>query len=304
MYTVHLSSIDLNLLVVLDALLETHSVKEAAGRLALSPSATSHALARLRELLGDPILVRAGKVMVPSARADRMRPRVSALLDDLRRLLEAADELDPSRLRRSFRVASTDYAERMVVAPLSDALADAAPGVDLYSLAQTTPVLDPLRAAELDLALGVFIDLPDDVLREPLFHEQFICVLRRGHPVLKRKLTLERYAALGHVLISPRGTPTGVVDAVLARRGLSRRVARTVASFLVAPQLVAASDYILTLPARTARAVADELDLALRTPPVELSGFDLAMAWHRRHDADPGHRWLREQTRAVAAELA
>jgi DNA-binding transcriptional LysR family regulator len=301
MHSVHLSSIDLNLLVVLDAVLETHSVSAAAARLALSPSATSHALARLRELLGDPVLVRAGRAMVPTTRAERIRPRLAALLDDLRAVLQLEGELDPATLSRGFRIGATDYAELLVVSRLSDALAEAAPGVDLYSSALTATALDPLRSAELDLAIGVFLDLPDDVCREALFHERFVCVMRRGHSGLRGRMTAKRYAEMQHVLVSPRGGPRGIVDAVLERSGLHRRVARTVANFLVAPHLIARCDYVLTIPARIAAAM--PLALAVREPPIELAGFDLTMAWHRRHDVDPTHTWLRARVRDIAARI-
>lgn len=297
MHSMQLSGVDLNLLVVLDALLETRSVKRAAARVSLSPSATSHALARLRDLLGDPVLVRAGRQMVLTGRAEVIRPRVRRLLEETGALLRFEEELEPATLRRSFRVASTDYAERVIVLPLSDALAAIAPGVDLLSRALGVDVVERLRAADYELAIGVFFDLPADIERETLLHEDFVCLFRRGHPALRRELTAERYAALGHVLIAPRGVPRGIVDVYLERRGLARRVARTVSSFEVAPYLVAETDYVLTLPARVARRLAPELELVIREPPLELPGFDLAVLWHRRLSGDAAHAWLREQIR-------
>lgn len=299
MHAVQLTGVDLNLLVVLDALLETRSVKHAAARLSLSPSATSHALARLRELLGDPVLVRAGRHMVLTPRAEAVRPRLERLLEETSALLRFEEELDPATLRRSFRIAATDYAERVVLRELSDALAASAPGVDLLSRALRDDAVDRLRGGDYELALGVFFELPADIERETLLHEDFVCVLRRGHPALRRRLTAERYAALGHVLIAPRGVPRGVVDVYLERRGLTRRVARTVASFEVAPALVAATDYVLTVPARVARRLAPGLELAIRQPPIELRGFDLDLLWHRRLSGDAAHTWLREQIHAV-----
>jgi DNA-binding transcriptional LysR family regulator len=292
-----LAAVDLNLLVVLDALLETRSVKRAATRMALSPSATSHALARLRDLLGDPVLVRAGRQMALTPRAEAMRPRVRRLLEDAGALLESAGDADPATLRRSFHIAATDYAEMVVVRAASDRIAGRAPGVDLFSRAVAADVVDRLRGGDFELALGVFFDLPADIERETLLHEDFVCLLRRDHPALRRKLTAERYAALDHVLVAPRGAPHGIVDVYLERLGLRRRIARTISSFEVAPHMIGGTDYVLTLPARVAKRHAAALELAVREPPVELPGFDLEMLWHRRMSEDPGHRWLREVIR-------
>jgi DNA-binding transcriptional LysR family regulator len=239
--------------------------------------------------------------MVPTPRAERIRPRVARLLDEARGILSEEGPFEPAALQRDFRIASTDYAELLVVRSLSDALAIDAPGVDLRSLRVHGDLVDELRAGTVDVGVGVISDPPPDVRCEPLFDEQFVCLLRKGHPALKRKLTLERYVKLGHVLVSPGGTPLGVVDRVLARRGLERRVARTVASFLVAPRLVADSDFVLTIAKRVACLLAGPLELAVRPPPLELSGFELKMVWHRRNDDDPAHAWLRERMRRSAS---
>lgn len=296
-----LAGVDLNLLVALDSLLETRSVKRAAARIALSPSATSHALARLRDLLGDPVLVRAGREMVLTPRAESLRPRLRRLLEETDALLRFSDAVDPATLRRAFAIAATDYAEMIAVRAVSDRLAEIAPGVDLHCRALGGDAVDRLRGGDYELAIGVFPELPPDFERAHLLHEEFVCVLRRGHRALRRKLTPEVYAGLDHVLIAPRGQPRGVVDAYLERRGLSRRVARTVATFEVAPRLVASSDFVLTLSRRVADRLAAELDLAIREPPIDLPGFDLVMLWHRRMTDDPGHRWLRERLAEVTA---
>lgn len=299
MQQMHLSAIDLNLLVVLDALLDTGSVKQASRRLGLSPSATSHALGRLRELLDDPLLVRAGRSLVPTERAERLRPRVRGAMEEVEAILAGEPALEPRLLRRTFRLAVTDYAELVVVRPVSDELGDQAPGIDLFCTPTGDDVVDRLRGKRSDLAIGVFFDMPDDIRRTVLLHDEFVCVLRRGHPALSKKLTLERYARLGHILIAPRGDPRGVVDVRLHRHGLRRRVARTASSFLVAPFLVASSDYVLTLPARLAQRFSESLELVKREPPLEIGGFDLQMLWHRRCDDDAMHGWLRARFQAV-----
>ncbi len=294
-----LSSLDLNLLVVLDALLQTRSVKRAAARVALSPSATSHALARLRELLDDPLLVRAGRSMVLTPRAERLRDELTRALAELERLLAPEEAVDPAKLTRGFRIAATDYAESEVIVPLARALSSSAPLVDIHALPQEPDTVAQLRAGDCDAAVGVFPGTPDDIHKLTLYRDHFAVLLRRGHPAARGRLTVERYAALDHVLVSPRGRPGGVVDTLLRERGLERRVARSVPSFHVAPQLVAHSDYALTVSARIAKRHADVLDLVIRKPPLELPRFLVCVAWHSRHDRDPAHTWLREQIVAL-----
>lgn len=298
----HLSGLDLNLLVVLHALLETQSVKLAAARLALSPSATSHALGRLRETVGDPILVRAGRRLVPTPRGERLRPQLARLLEDVESLLVDAAEVDPQSLHRAFRISTTDYGERVVLEPLGHDIHRRAPGVDLYGLRSTSLASD-IREGRCDLGVGVISGPPADIEVEDLFEERFVCLLREDHPAAKRRLTLRRYAALDHILVAPGGTPRGVADRVLEEHGLHRRVARTVASFVVAPRLVRGSDYVLTIAERMARPLASQLGLVVMDAPEPLGGFTLKMAWHRRTQADPAHRWLRDQVRAVVTDM-
>ncbi|MCA9619271.1 MAG: LysR family transcriptional regulator [Myxococcales bacterium] len=290
---------NLNLLVVLGALLETRSIRAAASQVALSPSATSHALGRLRELLGDELLVRAGNRMVPTPRAERLRPQVARLLEEAATVLSEERPFDPATLVRDFRIGADDYAELLVYRSLSDAIAAEAPGIALHARTHRADGVEQLRAGEVDIGIGVLRDPPADVHEEVLFEEEFVCLLRKGHPALARRLTLERYAALGHVLVSPRGTPRGVVDIVLERQGLKRRVARSVGSFWVAPRLVAESDFVLTTARRVAELLAEPLNLAIRTPPLELPRFAMKMLWHRRNEDDPAHRWLRDRIRAA-----
>lgn len=301
MHLVQLSAIDLNLLRVLGALLETGSVKDAARRLALSPSATSHALSRLRDALGDPILVRAGRSMVPTARAEALAPRVRRVLEDAEQIFVRREGFDPARLRRVFRILTNDYGELMVLAPLGATLAREAPGVDLYASGPPPGgVVEGLRSGEGDLAIGVFGELPPDIAKRRLFRDGFVTLLREGHPALRGRWTRKRFAALDHVLVSPRGTPGGVIDTLLAESGLERRVARTVSSFFVAPHLLVDTDYVLTVSERVAARLAPGLGLVTRTPPVAPEGFHVSMVWHRRHDEDAEHRFLRERALAEA----
>ena len=302
MQGVHLPVADLNLLPVLHALLRTRSIKHAGAAVGLSPSATSHALARLRELLDDPLLVRAGRTMQLTPRAGRLAPRLDQALRGLEEALGDEADFDPAVMQRAFTFATTDYVE-MVLAPVLGArLEAAAPGVDLLHVRERD-LASALRSGTIDLSLNIDTRMPDDVHVRPLIEETFVCVMRADHPALQRRLTVRRFVALNHLLVSPRGGQRGFVDETLAAAGLRRRVSRTVASFTAAPFLLRESDLVLTAPRRLAIAVADDLGLALVAPPLQLAGFTLALAWHRRHEDDPAHAWLRAQVEAAAATL-
>ncbi len=297
----HLSAVDLNLLVALHALLDTQSVKLAAERVALSPSAMSRALGRLRDLFDDPLLVRSGQTLTRTPHAERLRAPLARLLDDTNRLLGELHTFDPSGAAGAFTLGTNDYTERMLVVPLGVRFARLAPQMNLYSK-RCESRADDLRHEAVDLAFGSRRNSPADILWEPLYDEEHVCLLRRGHPALQQALTPERYAALSHILIAPGGTPVGVVDERLAELGLSRRVSRTVATFTIAPQMVCGSDHIVTMAGRIARSMAEELDLVVVPAPFPVQ-VRVGMAWHRRNDGDPAHRWLREQVRSVAAAV-
>ena len=224
-------------------------------------------------------------------------------MSGVRAVLAPDEEIDPAALSRSFCIGATDYSEVTLVCPLSDRIARDAPGVDLYCSALGGDSPARIRAGDYDLALGVFSDLAQDMNRRSLLHEDFVCLLRRGHPALDRGvLELDTYCELGHVLTAPRGVPRGAVDDALESIGRRRRVARSVTNFMAAPYLVARTDYLLTTPARIAERVAGALDLVASQPPVELRGFEHEMIWHRRDDLDPAHRWLRERIAEAASE--
>jgi DNA-binding transcriptional LysR family regulator len=295
----HLLSIDLNLLVVLRALLETQSVKQAAVRVSLSPSATSHALARLRDLFDDALLVRAGRGLVLTPRAARLRPVLVQWLGDAETLLADTGAFLPAAARRRFVLGTNDYTERVVLVPLSGRVAASAPGVDLLSRHAGDAQLG-LRAGTVDLVVGASRSWPGDIEHEDLYEERHVCLLRRGHPAARGLLTAERYAGLSHVLVAPGGSPTSHIDRRLAALGLSRRVARTVGTFSVAPHLLIDSDLVLMLAERLALPAARELGLVVVEAPFAVR-FPISMAWHRRTSGDPAQAWLRAEVRAAVA---
>lgn len=297
---------DLGLLVSLDALLQEGSVTGAARRMGLSTPAMSHALARIRERLGDPILVRSGRGMVLTPRAVELRPQVHAVVTEARRTLEPARPFAPEALTRGFVVHASDYVLTIVGGVVDALLRAEAPGVSVRFVPNAPDDAAQLRDQGSDLAVGIYGDLPQEMRHRQLLTDRFVCVVRADHPSVGRRFTLEQFAALRHVQIAPRGLPGGYLDDVLRARGLARTVARAVPYFLTALQLVAETDYVLTVSERIARRMAPSLGLRVLEVPLELRPYALSLVWHPRVDTDPAHRFLREvfvrAAQAAAAE--
>jgi DNA-binding transcriptional LysR family regulator len=295
-----LAGVDLNLLTALDALLDDPHVTRAARRVGVSQPAMSHNLRRLRELLGDPLLVRTPHGMAATARAEELRPAVRAALEAAEAVLQAAPAFDPARARRTFALAMADQAALQLLPALSARITAAAPGVTLQLRPFTADVTAMLADRELDLAISVFGDAPPQVRTEPLWSEDFACVLRHGGANTRGRFTLAHYLERSHLMIAPRGRPGSVIDDLLARLGHTRRIAMLLPHFLVAPAIVAATDLVWTAPAKLARSLTRRYALAVRPPPFPIPPFILSMRWHLRLDRDPGLAWLRDQLRAVA----
>lgn len=306
MHMVHgssLSSVDLNLLVVLRALLTERHVTRAAKRVGLSQSATSHALSRLRELYGDPLLVRSGRTLSLTPRAQQLLPALERGLTDLTTTLDGEPAFEAGTARRSFALGMADYMQAVMLGPLLAALEERAPLVDLTF---TNPAnLDELvSSGHLDLGLQVTSRHPGAALSsQRLFDDDFVCLVRENHPKIGKKLTLEAYLAARHVVIAPTGTSGSLVDSELAERGLSRRVALRVSNFLVAPIVVAETDYVSTIPRRLGMRLAERYGLRALPPPIPLPSFGFLLIWHPRLDHEPAQRWLRELVTEVAASL-
>ncbi len=305
MNELHLASIDLNLVVALDALLEERSVSRAAQRLGVTQSAMSHALARIRALTGDAILVRGSGTMIATPRAEQLGPPIRRALAEIGGALRDPAAFEPRTARARVRIGTSDYGELVLFPRVVRRLADEAPGIDV----RLCPLDDPsteLGAGALDLVIAPLrsLDNASGIFAKPLLKETFVCVVRRGHPLAGKRLTLARYVAASHALISPRGKEGSFADDALAALGLSRRVAVTVPHFLVAPHIVAATDLVLTVAARVAALLAEPLGLeVLQTPPeLRMPGFDMAAMWHERTQADPAQRWMRALLEDVARD--
>jgi DNA-binding transcriptional LysR family regulator len=296
-----LAGIDLNLVVALDALLTERHVTRAAERLGLTQSAASHALARLRDLLGDPLLVRgAAGAMVPTALALRLAPQLGKVLDELAGVLRG-EQFDPATARRTFRIGGSDYSELVLLPRLSSRLAKLAPNVDLWAHTFAEHGDDELVNGKLDVVFRATrpVARPSGMFEKVAFEESFTCVMRADHPLAKSKLTLARYCETPHLMVSPGGTPGSFVDDALAAVGRTRRIAMAVPHFLVVPYVIESTDLIATLATRIALLFAKSLDLVLLPPPIPIPKFTIALAWHERNHHDAAQRWFREQILAA-----
>lgn len=293
---------DLNLLVALDVLLAEGSVARAAKRLELSPSAMSRTLARLREATGDPLLVRAGRVLVPTPRALELCGRVAQLVQEAEAVLRGAEEIEPGKLVRTFTLRTSEGFVETFGPALLTRVRSEAPGVRLRFMQKVHKGSDPLREGSVDLETGV-VDRTTgpEVRAQALFRDRLVGVVRAGHPLCKGAMTAARYASERHISVSRAGHGTDPIDEALGLLGLEREIVAYLAGgFATAIALARASDLIAAVPEHhTGKLRADMHSFAL---PVALPAFTVSLLWHPRLDADAAHRWLRASVREVCAE--
>jgi DNA-binding transcriptional LysR family regulator len=305
--------LDLNLLRVFDAVMADGSLTRAAGTLAMTQPAVSHALRRLRETVGDELFVRSAHGMKPTARAQALWPQVRSALGTLRQALSPGS-FDSAQDTAQFRLAMADATAALLAPPLVNAIERGAAQVNLRMQPLTTR--DPrrlLEAGDADLAVGFFPEVlaavvaegPDSLLRHTrLYDTRYVCVMRRGHPLAVRALSLEAYCGAHHLLVSFSGRPYGLIDQALAALGRQRRIVLTVNQFFTAGQVVARSDLLTVLPEGFVAATGQGDELVMRELPLLLPPVSVEMLWHLRHDGDAAHRWLRAQVQAAAAAAA
>jgi DNA-binding transcriptional LysR family regulator len=286
---------DLNLLVALDALLATGSVTAAAERVHLSTPAMSHALARIREVFGDPLLVRAGRRLAPTPRALALAEPVRQLLAQARALQSPAEGPGGlAQVRRHFVVRAPEGMAVVYGAALSQALAQEMPLASLQFLAESHSDPGALREGRVDLDVGVFRSRDPEVEWQELSQQQMVGAARAGHPLLAKPLTPARLAAVRHVGVTLRPGEPSTLDDALAAVGLARMVALQVPSAFAALIAASRSDLVACVPERVARGMAPSLKLEVFALPLPVQSDSTRMAWHPRYSADAAHRWLRE----------
>ncbi len=301
---------DLNLLIALDALLTEVSVAGAARRLGLSASAMSRTLARLREATGDPLLVRAGRGMVLTPRAQELRERARHTVNEARSVLRPVSaELDLSTLDRTFTIRTNEGFVDVIGAALIAAATAAAPRVRLRFALKPDKTVAPLRDGSIDLEIGVLGDMGPEIRIQALFRDRFIGVVRKGHALeTGGAVTAERYVAFGHIIASRRGRLNGPVDMALAALGLTRTIAAVVPGFPAALAVARASDLVALVPAFFLHAQPEHQEGASAVTtyafelPVHTERFTVSQMWHPRLEMDPAHRWLRNLVQTVCRQ--
>ena len=301
----NIAALNLNLLPVLDALLAERSVSRAGTRLGLSQPAVSNALAQLREILKDPLLVRKGTGMAPTERALALAGPLRAALLALEQGLEPVAPFDPATADRGFTIMTNDFVAFALLPRLLTRLEREAPRVRLQVRAWQEHGIPPeLARGDVDLVLGFNRGLPPGHHAKPLFDDRFVFVARKGHPLVRGKITLATYTKLAHIIVSHEPNARGVFDDVLAQRGLSRHVALRLSHFLLVPPIVATTDYVSALSELVARPAAQSLGLQVLKMPVDGGGATVQLIWHEQTATSSAHAWLRALVEDVGRRVA
>ncbi len=294
MNNLYINNIDLNLLTVFEAVMYSGNTTRAASRLGLTQSAVSHALKRLRILFGDPLFVRTPRGLAPTPVAQEIGTDIHAILKQVETILNREKDFSPHTSARRFVIGLSDYAAFVVLPDLLARLAVEAPYVTVtVKNTRHDAGIGMLEEDEAELIIGNFPAMPPHMRQTLLFYERFVVAGRSDHPGLAGKLTLRKYIGMDHLQISTLSYPNGYVDAVLAKKGVQRKVAVTVPHFPPAPFLLPRTNLIATEPSRLLEPMREALDLVLVEPPFAIPRFAVTLNWHSRYYREPGQQWLR-----------
>ena len=303
----NLQSIDLNLLVAFEALMDERNVTRASKRVGLSQPAMSNALTRLRRTFDDPLLVRTSNGMAPTSAAHALIEPVRLALSQLRAILQEKPSFDPAATGHTFHVLANDYAEVILLAPLARQVRNLAPQVSIRVHRPANVFLPPSASSladSFDVAIGFFPDalaLDARVRSEILFEEENVCIASGRHPSIRGKLSFRQYASASHAAVFYKSEGPGIIDTLLAQKGLARSTVIQVPHFCSVPFLVASSDLIATVPKRLASRFSKALKLQTLAVPFAIPPFRLTLLWHQRLDSDPAQAWFRATILATAA---
>lgn len=300
MHETDLKNIDLNLLVVLEALLREQSVTRTAERIGRSQPAVSRALGRLRKTFDDPLFVTSGRTLVPTPRAEELQGQLSSVLDEVRNLMEPTG-FDPSTATNTFRITAPDATVFLMLGDFLGRVAVEAPSMNVTISSAAGSQLAALEAGDIDLAVDTFIDAPPGFHRQSLFESPLVAVVRDGHPALGGKFDRRAFCAWPHVWVDT--ATSRALDLQLNRRNIERRISVRVSSFFTGAVTVRQTDYIMVLPEEVARRAANLADLAILPLPVRMPRMTLDQLWHPRRQHDPSHIWLREAVADTARKF-
>jgi DNA-binding transcriptional LysR family regulator len=301
MREVHLRNLDLNLLAPLHALLEERHVTRAAKRSFLSQPAMSRALERLREMLGDPLLVRSGRTYERTVRGERVLRELETLVPRLQAMVGGV-EFDPARSQERFRVALTDHAATILLPSLVARVRSAATQVKVEVSAWRSQAYEDVEAGRIDTALSAE-EAPPALESEVIFHLDFVCLIGSALRVRTHRFTLKQYLQFPHALVETLAGQQTLVDRPLAQLGAKRRVVLSLPFFVPAIYAIAQTDLVLTVPRGLAKIAAGMADVRVMEPPREIKACPYFMAWHPRLSTEPAHRWFREQLRMAARTI-
>jgi DNA-binding transcriptional LysR family regulator len=290
---VDLERIDLNLLVVFKHLLVERNVSRAAQALELSQPAVSNALARLRKLLGDELFLRTPGGMVPTPLAEQLAGSVTQALGMIQAALNQRAAFDPQHSERSFVVSMTDIGEIYFLPALMDLLRKQAPGVSITTHRNSGNLRDEMEAGKVDLAIGLIPGLKGGFFQRRLFAQRYVCLMRKGHRLDKKRITLAEFSEAEHLVVVSAGTGHGKVDEILKRKGIGRRIALTVPHFVAVGHILQATDLVSTVPERFAERMVKPFNLVALPHPVDLPQVAINVFWHARNHREPGSQWLR-----------
>lgn len=300
MHEEDLRQIDLNLLVALQVLLQERSVTRAGQRIGLSQPAMSRALSRLRDTFEDPLLIVAGRRLVPTERAEEIGALLCPILDGVQNLFKSST-FEPTNARLTFRINAPEATMTLLLSKFVVEAAHLAPEMNFHISSAPGRQLDALEAGEVDLVVDTFIDAPQHFYRQSLLQDRLVCVVRSGHPATKGRFTCVAFAEWPHVWVDTATSRT--VDGLLVKQGIERRIAVKLGSFLTAASVVAQTDGILVLPSIVARRAQEDLPLAILPMPWPVPVLSLDQLWHPRHHHNASHVWLRSALKTVADRL-
>ncbi|KAA0009750.1 LysR family transcriptional regulator [Billgrantia pellis] len=289
-----LSEIDVNLLVVFDLLYQERNTQRAALHLGITQPAVSHALKRLRTLLGDELFERTSRGLMPTPLATRLHPSIAQALAQLQETLNRPDDFNPAVSKRTFNVAMTDIGEIVFLPRLLERLAREAPGIALSTVrSQNEDLKREMEEGRIDLAIGLIPQLGAGFFQQRLFVQRYVCLMRADHPLAEGRFDLEAFSAAQHAVVVARGTGHGIVEEQLARSGISRPVRLQLPHFAAVPYIVSSTDLVVTVTDKLAEVTQERFQLAMREHPVPFPEIPINLFWHRRFHQDAGSRWLR-----------